>query len=340
MPDETRLARAFTSVFDKAPFGVCLVELDGRVMTANPTLTELLGRGLIGRSMTKDVTHPDDRALSCRLFGDLTAGRREAFSLDKRYVDADGSALTAHSTVLLVRDTEGRPDFTIGLIEPRDELAELRKGATEARTAAHDLNNLLVAVFGYQELLLRALPHDDERRADAEAIGRVARMSAPIVEGLLGKPTRHLESVDVNQLILEMRDIAGQLAGSNVEIVVQLDPTIPNVLVERNCLQRAIANIAANARDAMPDGGILRVETASDGAFVTITISDTGAGIEPALRVRIFDRDFSTKAGGHGIGLALARETVERAGGYIAVDSELGRGTAFTLALPPTEVSG
>ena len=180
--DDLRRARAFSSVFDKAPFGVCLVELDGQVAEANPALTRLLGADLKTRMMTTDVTHPNDRALSCRLFDDLTAGRREAFSLDKRYLGAGGQALTAHSTVVLVRDAEGQPDFTIGLIEPCGELARLRERAIEARTAAHDLNNLLVAVFAHQELLLRALPPGDERRAHAEAIGRVARMSVPIVE--------------------------------------------------------------------------------------------------------------------------------------------------------------
>jgi len=280
------------------------------------------------------VTHPEDRAASCRLFDDLTAGRREAFSVDKRYVSADGRAVTAHSTVVLVRDAAGRPDFTVGLIEPRDELAHLRERATEAMTAAHDLNNLLVAVFGHQELLLRALPPDDARRADAEAIGRAARMSVPIVESLLDIPTRELESVDVNRLIRDVRDVAGQLVGSNVEIVLDLDPTDPHVAVERDCLVRSIVNIAANAREAMPEGGILRVETACEGAAVKIVISDNGIGIRPGLRTRIFDREFSTKAAGHGIGLALVRETVERAGGSVAVDSDLGRGATFTLVLP------
>src|SRR4051812_9997629 len=258
--DELRRARAFTSVFDKAPFGVCLVELDGRVADANPTLTRLLGADLKARVMTTDVTHPQDRALSCRLFDDLTAGRRESFSLDKRYLAAGGRPLTARSTVVLVRDVDGRPDFTIGLIEPYGELARLRERAVEARTAAHDLNNLLVAVFAHQELLLRALPPGDERRTHAEAIGRVARMSVPIVKSLLGAPTRRLDSVDVNRLILEIRDMASKLLGSNVEIALRLDPAIPHVLVDRSCLERSIVNIVANARDSMPDGGTLRVE--------------------------------------------------------------------------------
>lgn len=332
--DELRRARAFSSVFDKAPFGVCLVELDGRVAETNPALARLLGADLKARMMTTEVTHPDDRALSCRLFDDLTAGRRETFSMEKRYLGADGHALSAQSTVLLVRDAAGRPDFAIGLIEPRGELARLRAVAIDARIAAHDLNNLLVAVFAHQEMLLRALPPGDERRANAEAIGRVARMFVPIVQDLLGRPTQHLESVDVNRLILEMRDIASQLLGSNVEIALQLDPTIPRVLVDRNCLERSIANIVANARDSMPDGGTLRVETACEGVFVKIMITDTGIGIPSALQARIFEREFSTKSDGHGIGLAFTREAVERVGGYVAVESALGRGATFTLALP------
>jgi two-component system cell cycle sensor histidine kinase/response regulator CckA len=334
MLDELRGARAFSSVFDKAPFGVCLVELDGRVADANPTLIRLLGADLRARVMTTDVTHPNDRALSCRLFDDLKAGRRDIFSLEKRYLDTDGQTLTAHSTVLLVRDAEGRPDFTIGLIEPCSDLARLRERAIEAKTAAHDLNNLLVAIFAHQELLLRALPPGDRRRANAEAIGRVARMSVPIVQNLLGTPARHREPIDINHLILEIGDVGTQLLGSNVAIALQLNPTIPHVLVERNCLERSLVNILANARDAMPDGGSLRVETASDGGFVKIIITDNGTGIPPALRTRIFDREFSTKAEGHGIGLAFTRETVERLGGYVGVESTLGQGTTFTLALP------
>ena len=334
MLDDLRRARAFGRVYDRAPFGLCLVELDGRVADANPVLTALLGPDLTARVMTTDVTHPDDRALSCQLFGDLTAGRREAFSVDKRYVGSDGRTLNARTTVLLVRDAEGRPDFTVGLIEPCDELARLRKRATEAMTAAHDLNNLLMAVFGHQELLLRSLPADDKRRPDAEAIGRAARMSVPIVKSMLGTETRTPESVDVNQLILGMRDLACQLAGSNVEIALQLDTTIPHVLVERNYLERSIANIVANARDAMPNGGVVRVETASEGVFVKIMISDDGVGIQPGLQARIFDREKTTKTNKQDNNQTHTHETVERAHGYVAVDSDVGQGATFTLALP------
>jgi two-component system cell cycle sensor histidine kinase/response regulator CckA len=334
MLDDHRQARAFRSIFDEAPIGVCLVELDGRVADANATLARMLGGDIKARVMTTDVTYPDDRELSCRMFSDLTAGRREAFAVDKRYVGADGRAVSVRTTVVLVRDQEGKPDFTVGLVEPRAELARLRNQAIEARTAAHDLNNLLVAVFGHQERLLRALSPGDERRADAEAIGRAARMSVPIVAGLLDTTTRDLESVDVNQLLLQMYDTASQIVGPKVTIVLQLDRTVPRVLADRSCLQRSVANIAANARDAMPNGGTLRVETAFDGVFVKIMLSDTGTGIEPVLRTRIFDREFSTKSEGHGIGLALVRETVEQAGGYVAVDCDRGRGATFTLALP------
>jgi signal transduction histidine kinase len=284
--------------------------------------------------ITTDLTHPRDISRSTELFADLAAGRFDSFSLDKSYVCADGGTAHAHSTALLVRDVDGKPDFVLGLIEPRDELVHLREAISEARTAAHDVNNLLTALFGHQELLLRALPPDDKRRGAVEAIGRVARMSVPIVQNIFRARTRQPESVDVNDVILGMRSVAAQLVGSKVKIVLRLDPALPPVVVERDLLERSIANIATNARDAMPDGGTLVVETTADAGFVKILLSDTGVGIQPGLRSRIFDRDFSTKAHGNGIGLALARDTVERAGGYVRVDSDLGQGATFTLAFP------
>jgi two-component system, cell cycle sensor histidine kinase and response regulator CckA len=335
MLDDLERAKAFSTVFDQAPVGMCVIELDGRVIDANPTLTRMLGfANLETRVITTDLTHPLDLTRSRELFLDLSSGRREAFSLDKRYVRADGGTVNAHSTALLVRNDGMEPDFVIGLIEPRDELVHVREQATEARSAAHDVNNLLMAIFGHQESMLRTLPPDDKRRIAVEAIGRAARMSATIVQNILRTPTRHPESVDVNNLILGMRSVAAQLVGSKVKIVLRLDPAIPRVFAERDTLERAIANIAANAHDAMPDGGTFLVETTSEGGFVKIRMSDTGIGIQPGLRERIFDRDFSTKPQGTGIGLALARDTVERAGGFVEVAGDLGQGATFILALP------
>lgn len=335
MLDDLRQARAFSTVFDRAPLGVCLIELGGRVMRANAALIRMLGfPDLESRLITSDLTHPQDVTASIELFFDLTAGRRDVFSIDKRYVCADGRTVNAHSTALLVRDEDSDPDFVVGLIEPRDELVHLRERVTEAQTAAHDVNNLLTAIFGHQELLLRTLPPGDKRRSAVEAIGAVARRSVPIVQNILRARTRQPESVDVNNLILGMQSVAAQLVGSKVKIVLRLDPTIPHVFVEREQLERAIANIAANAHDAMPDGGTFLVETTCEGGLVQIRMSDTGVGIRPGLRARIFERDFSTKPEGHGIGLAHARDTVERAGGFIGVDSDLGQGATFTLALP------
>jgi two-component system cell cycle sensor histidine kinase/response regulator CckA len=341
MLDDLKQAKAFSTVFDGAPIGICVIELDGRLAGANSTLSSMLGiADLEARVITTDLTHPHDVSLSTELFVALAAGRRESFSLDKRYVRADGGTAHAHSTALLVRDVDDEPDFILGLIEPRDEFVHLREEISEAQAAAHDINNLLTAIFGHQELLLRALPPDDKRRRDVEAIGRAARMSAPIVQTILRPPARHPEWVDVNDLILGMRSVAAQLVGSKVKIVLRLDPTIPPVFVERDLLERSIANIAANARDAMPDGGTLVVETTAEAAFVKILMSDTGVGIQPGLRSRIFDRDFSTKPHGHGIGLALARDTVEAAGGFIRVDSDLGQGATFTLAFPRHPTAG
>lgn len=334
MLDDLRQAKAFSTVFDRAPLGICVIQLDGRVADANSALTRMLGFPDLEARVITDLTHPHDLTVSIELFFDLRSGRRDAFSLDKRYMHADGRTVNAHSTALLVRDDASEPEFIVALIEPRDELVQAREEVTEAQAAAHDVNNLLTVIFGHQELVLRTLPADDKRRGAVEAIGRAARMSAPIVQGILRTRTRHPESVDVNHLILGMRSVAAQLVGFKVKIVLRLDPTIRPVFVERDFLERAIANIAANAHDAMPEGGTFLVETISDAEFVKIRMSDTGIGIQPRMRSRIFDRDFTTKAQGNGIGLAFARDTVERAGGFIEVDSDLGQGATFTLALP------
>jgi len=335
MLDDLKQAKAFSAVFDRAPVGICVIELDGRVVDANPMLTRMLGfPDLAARVITTDLTHPLDLSRSRELFLDLRSGRREAFSLEKRYVRADGCTVNAHSTALLIRNDGMEPEFVVGLIEPRDELVQAREQVTEARSAAHDVNNLLTAIFGNQEIVLGTLPHDDKRRTAVEAIGRAARMSAAIVQNILRGPTRQPESVDVNNLILGMRSVAAQLVGSKVKIVLRLDPAVPHVFAERECLERAIANVAANARDAMPGGGTFLVETTSEAGFVKIRMSDTGNGIQPGLRERVFDRDFSTKPQGTGIGLAFVRETVERAGGFVELAGEFGQGATFILALP------
>jgi len=334
-------ARAFRTLFECAPVGLAAVDLSGQVVAANPALAHLLGfseSALRGRAIT-DLTYPDDLALTKQLFSELGAGLRASYSVEKRYVRADGAAVKVRVTALLVRDPEGGRAFVVGLVEPLDELAQLQESVAEARATAHDFNNLLFVIVNYAELLLRQLPAGERARSEVEELRDAAQKATALIRRVFAvrdtEPAR-AETLDVNKVILEMRKLAQNLVGSNIQIVLRLDPSNPRVLAEREGFERVLGNIAANSRDAMPSGGTFSVETRRTGGAVEIVMSDTGPGIEPEIRERIFDRGVTTKTavGGQGIGLANVRDYAEAAGGTIEVESQPGHGATFTLTLP------
>ena len=138
----------------------------------------------------------------------------------------------------------------------------------------------------------------------------------------------------MNGLLLGMRSVVGNLLGAGINIVVLPDLGQPQVHADATDLERALINIVANARDAMPKGGTLTIETKREDDVVRIRISDTGAGMSPAVRDRIFEPSFTTKETGHGIGLASVRTFVEKHRGSIVIESDEGIGTTVTLMLP------
>jgi len=340
--EDSDAARAFRRLFECAPVGVVLVDLDGRVFAVNSVLAHLLGFtevALLGRSIT-DLSNPADLELIRRQFGELAAGNREQYSVDRRLVSADGARVDVHVTGMLVRDAHAEPQFAVVLAQPLHEVQQLRETVGAARGAAHDFNNLLTAIVGQSELVLARVPADDPTHARVEQIRDSARRSVSIVRGLLdaGGDTRVApnESFDVNEVLLGMRQVAEQLVGAGIEIRVQLDPSGPRVVADREGFERAVANIATNSRYAMSGAGIFTIETRHEAKNVVIRLSDTGPGIEPELLDRIFERDFTTKpvGAGHGIGLANVRAFAERAGGSVAAESEAGKGGSFTITLP------
>ena len=152
--------------------------------------------------------------------------------------------------------------------------------------------------------------------------------------GLRPAGAQTVEPVDVNGTLMALREIARLLLGSGIDIVLKPDLSRPFVRVDRVGLERALENIAVNARDAMPDGGTFTVETEQRADTVVIRCSDTGTGIAPEARDHLFERSFTTKSSGHGVGLPSVRSFVESYGGAVAVESDSGVGTTFTLTLP------
>jgi signal transduction histidine kinase/ActR/RegA family two-component response regulator len=218
---------------------------------------------------------------------------------------------------------------------------------------AHDFNNILAAIVGNLELARARLEPDHAVVKRLDAALQSANRGAGLVHQLLAfarRQTLHPEVVDLNRHIRASRDMLQRLLRSDVTVDTRLSPRAWHVRVDPNQLEAAILNLAINARDAMPNGGTLRVETRNAGAadaaalnglpgdFVALTVSDTGTGIPPGILAKVFDPFFTTKAigSGSGLGLSMVQGFARQSAGTVCIESTVGRGTSVTLYLPRT----
>ncbi|HYX45801.1 MAG TPA: ATP-binding protein [Sphingomicrobium sp.] len=209
---------------------------------------------------------------------------------------------------------------------------------------AHDFNNLLTVIQGSADILSRDDLADERRKRFAKAIVQAAENAAVLTSQLLAFARRQPlkpELVDLSQLVVGMTDLLDRTMGERIRIETSIDRTTPPVTVDRNQLQSAILNVASNARDAMPDGGTLRIALSSvtsenGGRTAAISISDTGVGMDPDTAARIFEPFFTTKKAGKGTGLGLSQVYgfATQSGGDVVVESEQERGTTVTILLP------
>jgi CheY-like chemotaxis protein len=213
----------------------------------------------------------------------------------------------------------------------------------------------MTTVIGFADLVLSALPEDGRLRRDVEEIRRAGERAAGLTRQLLAFSRRQrLEPVrlDPNTVVADAAPLLRRLLGADVEVVTRLPAGLPPIMADPRELQHVLVNLAANARDAMPRGGRLTLETAevetaaplptahgllAPGRYVTLAVADTGAGMDAATLARLFEPFFTTKPLGEGTGLGLAAVygVVEQGGGGVGVESEPGRGSRFTVYLPP-----
>jgi two-component system, cell cycle sensor histidine kinase and response regulator CckA len=219
---------------------------------------------------------------------------------------------------------------------------------------AHDFNNLLTVVTSYSGMLLAELPADNPTRTDIQAISDAADRAAALTRQLLAFSRQQVLEPQVivpNDVIADMERMVRRLIPAHIRVVTRLDPAAGRIHVDPGQLEQVLMNLIVNARDAMPDGGTLTIETANveigeqdaplhagaaPGEYVTITVTDTGCGMTVEQQGRIFEPFFTTKQIGEGTGLGLstAYGIVQQSGGSIWVYSELGQGTVFKVYLP------
>jgi two-component system cell cycle sensor histidine kinase/response regulator CckA len=253
-----------------------------------------------------------------------------------------------------LRDVELRRERAKSQAVLEEQLRQAQKMEGIGRLAggiAHDFNNMLTAIIGYSDMVLDQIGPDKPISHDLEEIRKAANRAAALTSQLLAfsrKQTLRITAVDVNEVILHVRDMLQRLIGEDIHVRIALAPAARPILADRIQLEQVLMNLATNARDAMPRGGTLTIETAVvdasetalavpepviPGSYVRLAITDTGFGMDEATRTRIFEPFFTTKAVGHGTGLGLATVygVVQQLGGHIAVASEPDRGTRFSL---------
>jgi len=353
------------SLVESAVYGMYRSTLDGRFLDVNPALVQMLGYSsaeeLLAVDMAREVyADPDQRAAVIQAYNE--SGRLGTVEL--RWKRKDGHQITVRLSGTPFKneraETLGFEMIAEDISERRtleDQLRQSQKMEAVGRLAggiAHDFNNLLTVIKGYSELMLDDLDSADPLRHEVDEIKKAADRAASLTRQLLAFSRQQVlapKVLDLNLVVHNMDKLLHRLLGEDVDLITVLEPGLGRVKADPGQVEQVIMNLAVNARDAMPQGGKLTVETANvdldesyvrdhaavkPGCYVMIAVSDTGTGMPEKVKSRIFEPFFTTKEVGKGTGLGLSTVygIIKQSGGYIWVYSEVGRGSTFKAYLP------
>ncbi|MEW6277155.1 MAG: response regulator [Candidatus Eremiobacterota bacterium] len=320
-----------------------------QMLYASPACERLWGRRCDSlyeqpRSLLQGV-HPEDRDRWTQRMTRAAAGVET--EQEYRVEWPDGSLRWIWGRSFPIRNSEGAVYRICGvesdITERRSLELQLRQSQKMealgrlAAGVAHDFNNLLTAIGGFSDLAVLALPEDDPLVEDLREIQRATERAAGLTRQLLTFSRRQAHRpliFDLNERLVDSHRMLSRLLGEDVELRIDLSSERAPVLMDPNELGQVILNLAVNARDAMPRGGLLDLKTRVTDDEVTLTVTDTGSGMDEEVRTRLFEPFFTTKAAGTGLGLATAFGIVQAAGGTIHVSSQPGEGATFQVCLP------
>ncbi|HYL65453.1 MAG TPA: PAS domain S-box protein [Candidatus Methylomirabilis sp.] len=292
--------------------------------------------------------------------------RGQRFQAEYRLVRKDGTIVWVSDTAVVVPGSNSHPlmeGIIVDITERKqleNQLQQSRRMEAVGRLAggiAHDFNNLLTIIRGYAELALQRPGIQPEIRADVMQVENAAERASVLVRQLLAFSRRQVlqpKVIDLNGVVVGLEKLLGRLIGENIQMATGCAPDVGNVKADPAQIEQVIMNLVVNARDAMPKGGRLTVETMNveldstyardhmsvrPGPYVMLAVSDTGIGMSPETMAHIFEPFFTTKGSGQGTGLGLSTVygIVKQSGGYIWVYSEPGKGTTFKVYLPRVE---
>lgn len=355
MRSEPPEARLYRLIFEHTTDATAVVDDDGRVLLMNRAARTMPGVNV--EQLFRWTADRDHALVSFR--AQLRVGGRASGELcvkgdeGPRWLALEGRA-QGPVYVVTVRDVTARreQDAELRHLRRLEALGYLTAGVV------HDFNNVLTAVVCSASVLARALPADDPASALARNVVTASERGAGLVRrllrGLRREPAKP-ERVNLSTAVAESKSLIDLVVGRSVDVQVDLSPSLDDVSVDREQLDQVLLNLAANARDAMPRGGVLRIATANvsgaeageggckpDGAYVALVVTDSGRGMSREERERVFERFFTTKDAGEGtgLGLATAHRFVKASSGCIAVRSAPGQGTSVVVYLPRLEPMG
>jgi two-component system, cell cycle sensor histidine kinase and response regulator CckA len=361
-----RSERLLHATFEEAGIGMAVVDLQRRPLQVNAEMRRMLGYTAdeFARLTFRDLTHPDDRAEDDPRWAALVSGSLDRYVTEKRYRRKDGRTMRGRLTATLVRDPGGRPLHAIGMIEDITEYRNLEAQFQQAQKleavgrlaggVAHDFNNLLTAIIGYTELVRDQTAAGSPLRPDLEQVLAAGESARALTRQLLAFSRRGEMTpvvLDANAVVAGVEKVLRRVIGDDVRVVIVAGADLGRIKADPGYVEQVLMNLAVNARDAMPHGGALTIETANvdvdeafartrvdahAGPYVRLSVGDTGTGMTPDVLAQIFEPFFTTKEAGKGTGLGLATVygIVKRSGGFIDVESAVGAGSTFRLHFP------
>ncbi|MDA8431532.1 MAG: PAS domain S-box protein, partial [Nitrospiraceae bacterium] len=357
--------RRLAAIVQSSDDGIIGKTLDGTILSWNKGAERIYGyteEEVKGRPIS--ILVPDDHMHDLSDILDKVSRGESVERLETVRARKDGSRVYVSLTVSPVRDAAGK---IVGASTIARDVTERKKLEDQLRHAqkmeavgtlasgiAHDFNNILSAVIGYADLLLLKMAEGDPMRRDAEEILAAADRATQLARSLLAfsrKQEMHPRRVDLNGLICGVEKFLGRVIGEDIELKTALSEEPLDVKADSGHMEQVLMNIAVNARDAMPDGGRLAIETrridldedfvklhgyGSPGPYALLSLTDSGSGMDEETAKRIFEPFFTTKEPGKGtgLGLAIAYGIIKQHGGCINVYSEPGEGTTFRIYLP------